>query len=98
MKTKFAKLDADIAFINLCKKEQLIPTFAKVNVSIQNGPYKLKGKITHLGMETELQNKHQEKRKLQKNIRIINGSCTCLWVKVYNAFLHQMNTAVKGRI
>ena len=32
-KTKFEKLLADIAFIKLCKKEQLIPRFAKVNVS-----------------------------------------------------------------
>ena len=40
-KTKFEKLDADIAFIKLCKREQLIPTFAKVNVSIRNGIFKL---------------------------------------------------------
>ena len=32
IKTKFVKLDANIAFIILCKKEQLTPTFAKVNV------------------------------------------------------------------
>ena len=57
-KTKFEKLVADIAFIKLCKKEQLIPTFAKVNVSIRNGTYKLKRKIARLVMETELQNKH----------------------------------------
>ena len=55
-------------FIKLCKKEQLIPTFAKVNVSIRNGTCKLKRKIAHLVMETELQNKHREKRKLRKDI------------------------------
>ena len=33
-KTKFIKSDADIAFIKLCEKEQLIPTFVKVNVSM----------------------------------------------------------------
>ena len=68
MKTKFEKLVADIAFIKLCKKEQLIPTFAKVNVSIRNGTYKLKRKIAHLVMVTELQNKYREKRKLRKDI------------------------------
>ena len=62
--TKFEKLDADIAFIKLCKKEQLIPKFAKVSVSLRNGTYKLKRKITRLVMETKLQNKHREKRKL----------------------------------
>ena len=69
-KKKFEKSVAEIAFTKLCKKEQLIPTFAKVNVSIRNG--KLKRKIAHLVMETELQNKHREKRKLRKDIRSIN--------------------------
>ena len=98
-KTKFEKLDADIAFIKLCKKEQLIPTFAKVNVSIRNGTYKLKTKIARLVMEMELQNKHREKRKLRKNIRSINVLLsTSLPVTVYNALLHQINIAVKSRI
>ena len=67
-KKKFEKSVAEIAFTKLCKKEQLIPTFAKVNVSIRNGTCKLKRKIAHLVMETELQNKHREKRKLRKDI------------------------------
>ena len=50
--------------MKLCKKEQLVPTFAKVIVSIGNGTYKLKRKISRLVMEMELQNKHREKRKL----------------------------------
>ena len=56
-KTKFEKLDPDIVFIKLCKKEQLIPTFAKVNVPIRNDTYKLKRKIARLVMGTEPQNK-----------------------------------------
>ena len=67
-KTKFEKLVADIAFMKLCKKQQLIPSFTKANVSIQNDTYKLKRKIARLVMETELQNKHREKRKLRKDI------------------------------
>ena len=58
MKIQFAKLDANIALIKLCKKEQLIPTFAKVNISIRNGTCMLKKKIAPLVMETELKNKH----------------------------------------
>ena len=43
-------------------------------------------------METKLQIKHREKRKLQKNIRGINVSfSTSLSVIVYNALLHQRN-------
>ena len=92
-------MDADIAFIKLCKKEQFIPTFAKVNISIRNGTYKLKRKSARLVMETELQNKHREKGKLRKNIRTINVLLsTSLSVIVYNALLHQINIAVKSRM
>ena len=49
--------------------------------------------------ETELQNKHREKRKLRKDIRSINMLIsTSLSVIVYNALLHQINIAVKSRI
>ena len=87
-------MDADIAFIKLCKKEQLIPTFAKVNVSIRNGTYKLERKMARLVMETELQNKHREKRKLRNNIRCING----LLSTSLSAIKIQVNIAVKSRI
>ena len=98
-KKKFEKSVAEIAFTKLCKKEQLIPTFAKVNVSIRNGIYKLKRKIARLVMETELQNKHREKCKLRKDIGGINVLLsTSLSVIVYNALLHQINIAVKSRI
>ena len=97
-KTKFEKLDADIAFIKLSKKEQLIPTFVKVNVSIRNGTYRNR-KTARLVMETELQNKHREKRKLRKSIRSINVLLsTSLSVIIYNAVLQQINIAVKSRI
>ena len=98
-KAKFEKLVADIAFIKLCKKEQLIPSFAKVNLSIRNGTDKVKRKIARLMMETELKNKHREKRKLRKDIRGINGLLsTSLSVIVYNALFHQINITVKSRI
>ena len=85
--------------MKLCKKEQLVPTFAKVIVSIRNGTYKLKRKISRLVMEMELQNKHREKRKLWKDIRSINVSLsTSLSVIVYNTLLNQINIAVKSRI
>ena len=98
-KTKFEKLVDDIAFIKLCKKEKLIPTLAQVNVSMRNGAYKLKRKNARLLMEAELQNKHRDKRKLQKDIRSINILLsTPLSVIVYNVLLHQINIAVKSRI
>ena len=42
MQTKYMKLNRDIKFIKSCKKENLIPMFAKVNVSIKSGSYKLR--------------------------------------------------------
>ena len=49
-------------------------------------------------IQTKLQNKHQEKRKLRKNIRNINVLLsTYLLFIVYNALLHQINIAVKSR-
>ena len=50
-------------------------------------------------METELQNKHQEKRKLRSEIRSINILLsTSLLVIAYNALLQQINITVKSRI
>ena len=49
-----------------CKKEDLIPTFTKANVAIKNGTQKLKMKIARVVMETEIQNKHDQKRKIKK--------------------------------
>ena len=50
-------------------------------------------------IETELQNKHREKRKLRKDIRSLNMLLSIsLSVIVYNALLHQINIAVKSRI
>ena len=71
------------------KKEQLIPIFAKVNLALRNGTYKMnrKKKNARLVTETELQNKHREKRKLRKDIRRINVLLsTSLLVIVYSTF------------
>ena len=45
LKTKLTKLKADIVYIKSFKKEDLIPAFAKVNLSIKSGGYKLKKKL-----------------------------------------------------
>ena len=63
------KTQADINFIKRCKVENLIPTFVKVNLSIKAGKYKLKRCIARIAMESEMQLKHREKKKLQKDIR-----------------------------
>ena len=58
------KVQSDKKVIKSCKKENLIPIFAKVNLSIKNANRKLKLRIARIVMETEMQNKHHEKKKL----------------------------------
>ena len=60
LKTKLTKLKMDIVYIKSCKKEDLTPTFAKVNLSIKIGGYKLKKKVAKLVIDTELQDKHYQ--------------------------------------
>ena len=62
LKTKYVKVAADIRFIKSCRNENIIPTFAKVNLSLKHGTDKLQLRIARIVMETELQNKYQEKR------------------------------------
>ena len=51
------KLKADIIYTKSCKKEKLIPTFAKVNLALKSGGFKIKKKIAKLVMEAEIQDK-----------------------------------------
>ena len=53
LKSKYVKLKADIDFIKCSKREAIISTFAKVNLSIKSGGYKLKNRIAKLVMDTE---------------------------------------------
>ena len=71
LQTKYGKVVADINYIKTSKQQRLIPTFAKVNISMKNSTHKLRRKISLLVMNTELENKHSEKRKLKKKIKKI---------------------------
>ena len=62
------KVTADIKFIKLSKVEEIIPTFAKVSLSIKSGSRKLKLRIARLVMESEIQSKHLENKKLKKEL------------------------------
>ena len=97
IKRKMIKLQEDIKFTKTLKREILIPTFANVKLAIKTGNTKLKRKIAHLILETELQNKHFEKRKLKQDFREINISLRSLLnVFLYNAVICQANIAIKN--
>ena len=52
--TKYMKVTADIKLIKLCNVEKIIPTFAKVNLSIKSGSRKSKLYFARLVMESEI--------------------------------------------
>ena len=69
LKGKWCKINKGIKFIKLCKKEDLIPTFAKVKLAIKSGNVKLQQKLARILMETGMQQKHcKKKRKLREEI------------------------------
>ena len=98
LKTKLMKVEADIRFIKSCKKDSLIPTFAKVKLAIKSGNWKLHLRIARIIMETEIQNKHQEKKNLKKEIASI-----CIQLKsilglfLCSALIREINHVIKSR-
>ena len=68
--TKYIKVTAYIKLIKLCKVEKIIPTFAKVNLSIKSSSKKLKLRITRLVMESEIQMKTKLRNTCEKNSKV----------------------------
>ena len=59
LKTKLMKIQTDIKFIKSCKNENLIPTFAKVNLAITSGSSKLKLHLARIIMKSVMGNKEK---------------------------------------
>ena len=96
---KRTKIELHINFIKICKKEDLIPTFAKVNVAIKHGTQKLKMNLVHAVMETKMQNKHDQERKIKKQIWDIKFQLkSSLTLILYNTLSHRINVAVKSTV
>ena len=66
---RYEKLNADLRFLLICKKEGLVPTFAKPKLSIEFD-VRLRKDIASLIIKTELKNKHRLKNKLKDELRI----------------------------
>ena len=98
LQAKFMKVSADVRYIKTCKKERLIPTFVRVNVSLKDFSFKLGKKIATLIMEAEIQNKYSEKRELRKEIRKIRTTLKRgLNLIILNTVFHQLNVALKSK-
>ena len=92
------KVQADIKLIKSCKQENLIPTFANIKLSLKYNNNKLKKRIARIVMETQIQNKHREKKSFKKEIRqkfILLKST--LGIAVFNALLHHLNNVIKRK-
>ena len=61
---------ADIVFIKACKAENVIPKFAKINLSVKDDNKKLTWRVARIVMERQLQSKHRKKKKLKKELTI----------------------------
>ena len=71
---KYSKVNQDINFIKTCRRENLIPTFAKVKIAIKINNDKLKQKLARVILDTELQQKHNERRIVKREgIRLCNN-------------------------
>ena len=93
------KLITDIVCIKSCKKEDLIPTFAKVNLANKIAGYKLKKKVVKPVMVTELQDKHYQILKIRKELRSIAVSLkSLLGLILLNAVIHQVEVLILSRL
>ena len=93
------KLITDIVCIKSCKKEDLIPAFAKVNLANKIAGYKLKKKVVKPVMVTELQDKHYQILKIRKELRSIAISLkSLLGLILLNAVIHQVEVLILSRL
>ena len=94
------KIEADILFIKACKTEQLIPTFAKVKLSINNVNRKLQYNMAKLVMEEELKDKYNSKKKLKNIIRRLTfdlkRKVSFILFISFNAIIYQLNKVIKS--
>ena len=73
VKRCYVKVNEDITFIKICRKQGLLPKLAKIRLLIRSDSMKLKRKIARLIMEAEIQSKPLERRKLKREmIKICN--------------------------
>ena len=99
LQTKYQKVILNLKFIKTCKKEELFPTFANVRLSVKHGSAKLKKRISRIIIESEMQVKHQEKKKLKQEIKALSTQLKiALPTLVYTTLLHGISVAVKSRI
>ena len=74
-RSRIAKIECDIKYLLLCKRNNLTPFFARPKFSIRIS-YHLRNKIGRQILEAEIKNKHRKKRTLKRQLkRQENSEC-----------------------
>ena len=98
LKIKLMEVEAVIQFIKSCKKDKLIPTFAKLKLAIKSSTWKLHLRIAQIIMETEMQNKYREKKNSKKEIASTSTQLkSILGLFLYSALIGEINHVIKSR-
>ena len=80
------------------QKRNLIPTFANVKLVIKSGNWKLHLRIARIIMETEILNKHREKRNLKQETASISIQLkSMLGLLLYSTLIRKINDVIKSR-
>ena len=72
-RSRIAKIECDIKYLLLCKRNNLTPFFARPKFSIRIS-YHLRNKIGRQILEAEIKNKHRKKRTLKRQLKE-NSEC-----------------------
>ena len=89
------KTAVDIVSIKTCKVEDKISTFAKINLSVKDDNKKLTRRIARIVMDSQLQSKYREKKKLIKELTILDNQLKInLNIILYNTLINQVNILI----
>ena len=96
-RTKLSKIKCDIDFLLTCKRNIVIPTFARKKLAVKFN-FQLRNKISQQIIDAELKNKHRKKRiifnkikKRQDALKSRVGYVTCV------VFYHSNNKVISKK-
>ena len=97
-KYKLVRVNKDIEFIKKCKTDDLDPIFAETRVSLKHGNKKLRQKIRTLICNTELNNKHRERRDILREIKTLQDQLSrTLSFFEYNGLIYRLTKQIASK-
>ena len=94
---KLSKIKCHINFLLLCKRNSLIPTFARTKLVVKVS-YQLRNKISRQIKDAELKNKHQKKKILLNEIKKRREKLkSTVGYVIYVVLYHNINKVINKR-